>query len=123
MNTINWAKTLGMGLLLWLMYFIFYSAIIAWGISAHSFWFEALTITFSIILAYSFAIIMQPRTLGEAASEGLSWVVIFILLDLAIGNRFVPGLFNQWSYWVSLGIIFLLPMLEEKLSEPSLPVI
>lgn len=118
MNSIQLAKALGYGIVIWLIMFALTSALIGFGVTTNTFWFTGLSIILAAVLAYTFAALLQPKNLTSAAFYGLLWVILGMVLDLVISARFEATIFSHWSYWISYAVILLSPMLEEKLNEP-----
>jgi hypothetical protein len=106
MNTFNWVKGFGFGLVVWAIMLIVALALGFVGLGA--------TLTTNLIVAfvaavvaYAFTQLVHPETFGQAAGYGLLWAVIGFVLDFAIMHTFDTSVLASVQYWLLFAGIFL----------------
>lgn len=99
----DWKKSIGYGVLLWILMFVIVSIFIAFKIYNN----QAMQIIIAIIggiIAYVLAGKVRPANYGEGFGYGLTWLVTGVILDALITMRFNPAIFSSWYLW--LGYVF-----------------
>lgn len=107
----NWKKSVGFGLLLWIIMFVIASVFVILN------WLEASwgSLVLGIIgggVALILAKYVRPSSPKMALSCGLTWVVVALILDLAVTKQFNPGFFGGWEIWFGYALILLAPLLK-----------
>jgi len=122
---LNWKKTIGYGVIIWVVAFVVASLIMALGIlNTYVQW---LIIQIAVVIAgYKFVRKLNLVTNTSAIITGLVWVAVVIVLDLIITRYFTTmSFFRDWKTWVSYLIILFLPIVTiaktAKKTETMLP--
>lgn len=117
---LNWKKTLGYGIVIWAVIFIFVTILIAFGVREETFIRWLITQIVVIITAMTLAKKLSLTKTTTALSTGLIWVVISLILDLLITSYFTTmAFFNSWEIWVSYAIMLLVPVFTVKKEAPQ----
>jgi len=117
---LNWKKTLGFGVVVWVVIFIFVTILIAFGLREETFIRWLITQIVVIITAVILAKKLSLTKTTTALSTGLIWIVISLILDLLITSYFTTmEFFNSWKIWVSYAIILVVPVFCLKKEKPQ----
>lgn len=76
--------------------------------------FELLSVVVGGVAAYWLAGYLKPATMGAAFGYGVIFVVVGVLLDLLITERFMPGALSMWPMWLGYLLVLLAPLLQVK---------
>ena len=111
MNTFNWSKALGYGVLIWTI-----MAVALWILSivdaTGPLWIHGIVAAIGCIAAYLFGRNTKPEHLNQGLGYGFAWAVIVLLLDLVAMQWFDAHIFNAWQQWISYALILFAPLLQ-----------
>lgn len=108
MNTFNWGKAIGFGVVIWLIMFGVVSLLM--NINLYDLTVvKIILVGIAGLLSYLLISNVEDITQLQAFAYGLSWVVIGVALDLIVSSQLTSGLFNRWEYWVGYAMILLTP--------------
>lgn len=109
----NWKKTIGLGLLLWVIMFAIASVFVAanWMDAG---WASIVLLVITILITLALAGALKPVSAGSAFGSGVVWAVISLVLDYLITRRFDADIFSSWEIWVAYILIILLPMAKVR---------
>jgi hypothetical protein len=111
MNTFNWVKGLGFGIILWAIMLIIAFAVGWVGFEATLLVNVAIALVTAVI-AYLLARNVRPSTLGQAAGYGLLWAVVGFVLDFGILHNFDTSILASWQYWMLFAGAFVGPVVH-----------
>jgi hypothetical protein len=111
MNTFNWTKALGFGLLIWaimsVVLFVFGN------ISAIApLWAHTLVAVVGGIAAYFFAGNSQPENATQALGYALVWAAMAMGLDFAITQWFDADIFTNLQSYLPYALVAIAPLLQ-----------
>lgn len=113
MNTFNWTKALGFGLLIWAL-----MAGALWILGSFEsigpLWAHGLVSALGGIAAFLFAGTTRAENGTQAAGYGLAWAAILLALDFVVTQQFDAHVFATWQYWLGSGLVFLAPWLQTE---------
>lgn len=121
---LNWKKTIGFGIIIWVVIFIFVTILVGFKVNTEAFFWWLIT---EIVLIITTVILAKKLTLTKiqvALSTGLVWVIITLILDLIITARFTTmEFFNSWQIWVSYAIILVVPVfcIKKEMTQSATP--
>jgi hypothetical protein len=100
----NWGKTLGYGVLIWLIIFVVVWALMAGG------WYNSQVMKGIVaivagILAYWFAMRLGSADWSKAIGLAAVWVVEAWILDWLITSRFNAGITGSKAVWLGYALI------------------
>ncbi len=111
MNTFNWSKALGFGVLVWAI-----MASLLWILASFAsldpVWAHGIVAVVGGIAAYFLGRNTRPEHLDQGLGYGFTWAAIVILLDFAIIQWFDAHIFNAWQQWMSYALVFVAPLLQ-----------
>lgn len=107
------AKIIGFGVLIWVVMLVvgFVLGVLGMGNSMVTGIIIAIVMA---LLALWLAGYLRLTSAGKAFLAGIIWVVIGLVLDYFITQKFMSGLYSNWLYWVSYLLILLMPMFRVK---------
>lgn len=118
MNKFNWLKALGFGVLIWAVMFVLVWAAISMGIFS-SVWTQVILAIIAGVMTYALTANTKPSEVVPALGYGAVFAAIGIILDLAISQQLVSGLFGLWAYYLTYAVILLAPTLQLELGSPA----
>lgn len=106
----DWKKLIGFGVGLYVVMFIYWSLLVAFG-AGEAAWGWYLGFVVLAIAAHSAGARLGTKNVTEILKYSAGWVVIMAVLDFLISTRFTgPELFSAWQLYVSYAILLLVPL-------------
>ena len=120
MNTFDWAKGIGFGVLIWLIMFALMSALVGFGVETTTTWLSVVIALIAGIISFLFAMGVKIESVGQAFLYGIFWAAIGVILDLIVTMQFTStSLFGMWQYWLAYALVFVAPWIEYTTNEDS----
>lgn len=115
----NYKKTIGSGLLLWVIMFAVVSAVL--GFYNRYFEVKIIIAVTAGIVTYLLAGYVELRRYRNAFEYGIIVLLVGVILDLFITRQFNPDIFSLWSLWLGYAFILLAPFARVRRRNPTPP--
>lgn len=116
MNTFNWTKAVGLGVLIWAI-----MALALWVLggfeSVSPLWAHGIVAAVGGLSAVALAAVSKSEAGTQAAEYGLSWAIMVVLLDVAATQWFDAHIFTAWQYWLGIALVLISPWVTYELQE------
>lgn len=110
---IDWKKTIGFGVIIWVLMFVIVSIFVAFNIYGNA----VMKVIIAIIagaVSYFLAMKLKPADIKMALTYGVLWVIAGVILDAVITMRFNAQIFQSKGLWLGYLLVLLAPLLAVK---------
>ena len=116
----DWKKTIGSGIILWVLMFVVVSVFIAFNIYGNTVM-KVVTALIAGAVSYFLATKLKPVDMKAALINGAIWVIVGVILDALVSTRFNAMIFQSKGLWLGYLLVLLAPMLTIK-KKSSAPI-
>ncbi len=114
-------KAIIFGLLLWIIIFVFVSALVAYNFYELT-WIQIIIAVVAGLISFILAGILKPASAGTALGFGVIFVIVGLVLDYFITKRFNAEIFSSWSLWLGYLLVLFAPLLKVKKAQAGTTV-
>src|SRR3990167_5360447 len=107
----NIGKSVGLGVVCWVIMLVAMFLFVALK-QGDSVVFQLLSAVIGGIAAYWLAGYLKPETMGTALGYGVVFVVVGVILDWLISERFMDGILSMWTTWFGYVLVLLAPLMK-----------
>lgn len=107
----NYTKAIGYGLLIWVVMFAVVSAFLPYYNQA---WMKVVLVVVVALISYACATRLRLKSYAAAIDYGVVWVLVAVLLEVLVTQRFNPLIFTEWSLWVGYAATLIAPSLTVR---------
>lgn len=112
----NIKKFLGLGVLLWLILFAAFSAIMPWFYEFE--WIQIVAAVATGAVAFFVARYAKLVNAKEGFVCAVIWLGAGLILDALITRQFDPTIFSSWTMWLGYVAVFLGVMVQSVVKKP-----
>lgn len=110
---IDWKKTIGFGVIIWVLMFVIVSIFVAFNIYGNAVM-KVVIACLAGAISYFLAMKLKPADIKMALTYSVLWVIVGVILDAVITMRFNALIFSSKGLWLSYLLVLLAPLLTVK---------
>lgn len=113
MNNFSWPKAIGFGAIIWAI-----MTVSLWILGSipnlDHLWVHGLVVAVGAISAFFFAQNAKAEGGMQAATYGIVWAAMVLVLDLVVTQWFDVHILAVWQYWLGIVLVFLSPWVQTE---------